>query len=151
MEEKTIGLVQLLCTLVGGMFALYLFWQSNREKRQSFVVTLYDKLYNDPEIRSLLYALDKEQDLAEINPRKKLEQAADKTLRFLDFVGGLIKNGSLRRHDIYSFEYELQLLKHQALQQYQRHVMAHHVQLNNLEYVTGEKQPSRWVQLVAWL
>jgi hypothetical protein len=147
--ETTISLIQLICTIFGGLFALFLFWQSNREKRQSFVATLYDKLYNDAEIRALLYALDKEKGLEEIKPNKALEQAADKTLRFLDFVGGLLKNGTLRPRDIASFRYEVNLVSLGPLQEYITHLRENGVHLDNIDYVTGGKQPSRAVRLLS--
>ena len=53
-----ISIVQLLATIVGGSFAYYLFTRSIKEKKKEFIISIYDRLYNNPEIQEILYAAD---------------------------------------------------------------------------------------------
>lgn len=110
----TIDIAQLIFTIVGGIYALVLFKQSYIEKKNQFLIDIYDKFYNNKEINEILYSIDKEKQLGEIRYGGKLEIAADKTLRFLDLIGQLIKDKQLTKRDIQGFKYEINIILNNA-------------------------------------
>ncbi len=157
-----ISLAQLVVSLGGGAYALYLFKQSNREKSNTFTTLIYDRFYNDNEIRTLLYSLDKHKTTANLTPTLiaalppgalplikteeikvdgQLELAADKALRFLNYIGGLAKDGALRKSDVALFRYEINLFLGPSggehMQNYLQHFLTLQVELkDNIDFLT---------------
>ena len=83
--------MHLAFTVLGGFYALYLLWKSNKEKKNRYILDILDRLYNDIEIRTIIYAVDSGKDVEEIKFGGKLEKEADKTIRYFDYLGYLQK------------------------------------------------------------
>jgi hypothetical protein len=129
--------IQLTFTILGGLFALYLLRQSNKDKRNQFVLQVINQLYNDNEVRAIIYSVDTGRNVAEIRFGGNLEKEADKTLRYLDYIGYLIKDGSINRSDIIHFKYEInRILHHQEIINYIQWLQTIGVQLNGLTHLT---------------
>jgi len=131
-------LIQLIFTIAGGGYALFLFYQSNKEKRNQLVLDIYNGIYNDEDIRKILYTVDSK-DSSEIRFQGELEREADKTLRYFDFVGHLIKDKSLSKSDVSPFKYEIgRILKNKDVKEYIKWLEQIGIELNNLKYCPQE-------------
>lgn len=107
--------IQLIFSLIGGLYALYLFQRSIRDKRNQYVQEVLNGIYNDLEVRKVLYSVDTGTETDEIRFGGQLEKEADKTIRYFDYVGYLIKQGNIRRTDIEPFEYEINRILHNPI------------------------------------
>jgi len=131
-------LIQLIFTLLGGGYALYLLYQSNKEKRNQLVLEIYNRLYQDLDIRKIIYTVDSG-DSSEIRFQGKLEKEADKTLRYFDFIGHLIKDKSLTKEDVSPFKYEIgRVLKNQHVKEYVDWLETIGIDFENLRYCPQE-------------
>lgn len=102
----TLAIAQVLFTLIAGVYAIFLFHKANKEKRDRFILEIYDRFYGDHEIREVLYYVDRNENLGKIGFKMELERQADKTIKFLDFIGHQLKQKQIRTRDINSFIYE---------------------------------------------
>lgn len=126
--------IQLGFTVLGGLYALYLLRQSNKEKRNQFVLDILNRLYNDNEIRMIIYSVDSGQNLDEIRYQGKLEQQVDKTIQYFDYIGYLIKEGNLKLNDIRPFKYEInRILNNTKVIEYINWLRSIGVALDNLD------------------
>jgi hypothetical protein len=127
-------IIQLTFTVLGGGYALFLFYQSNKEKRNQLVLDIYNGIYNDEDIRKLLYTVDSG-DTSEIKFQGELERETDKTLRYFDFIGHLIKDKSLSKKDVAPFKYEIgRILKNNDVIEYIEWLERIGIELKNLKY-----------------
>ena len=134
-DSSITDIIQMVFALIGGMYALFLLRQSNKEKRNQLMVDIYNGFYGDEEIRRILYAVDTGQGVNEIRFQGKLEREADKTLRFLDFVGHLIRQKSITKSSVAPFQYEIgRILKNQKVKEYIIWLETIGVNLENLQY-----------------
>lgn len=134
-DPSVVDIIQLIFAIIAGCYALYLYRQSNKAKRNQFVIDVFDRLYSDNEIRKILYVVDLEKDTSEIKFGGLLEKEIDKTLRFLDFVGHLIKDGSIKTKDIEPFSYEVgRILQNENVVEYINWLKSIGVRLENLKY-----------------
>jgi hypothetical protein len=132
--------IQLTFTLVGGIYALYLLRQSHKDKRNQYVVEILNRLYNDKEIRAIIYCVDSGRNVNEIRYGGELEQEADKTIQYFDYVGYLIKEGNLKSEDIKPFEYEItRILTNEVVCTYIDWLRGIGVALQHLSYLRGDK------------
>lgn len=106
-QDTLTSWIQLGFTFIAGIYALMLLKQSNKDKKTQFINDIFKQFYNDDEIKKLLYAVDSGNDDEEIKFGGKLEQEGDKTIRYLDYIGYLIKEKHLKRSDINAFNYEV--------------------------------------------
>ena len=128
--------IQLIFAICAGIYALYLFRESNKEKRNAFVLEILNKLYNDSEIRTLIYSVDTNTNVDEIRYRGALEQQADKTIQYFDYIGYLIKNGNLKLDDIKPFKYQIsRILNNGNVKNYIKWLREIGVTLDNLKYL----------------
>ena len=74
--DQIIGLTQLGFIVIGGIYALYLLRQSNRDKRNQLVLDVLDRFYEDDEIRMILYTVDHGLDTEEIRFNGRLGEAS---------------------------------------------------------------------------
>jgi hypothetical protein len=126
--------LQIILTVTGGIYALWLFRQSNKEKRNLYVAEIMNKFYDDIEIRTVIYAVDSGRDSDEIKFTGKLEQQADKTIKYLDYIGYLLEEGRLKTNDIKPFRYEItRLLKSDVVKKYIKWLSDIGVSLENLK------------------
>jgi hypothetical protein len=125
---------QIVLTIVGGIYVLWLLRQSNKEKRNLYVAEIMNKFYDDIEIRTIIYAVDSGRDIEEIKFTGKLEQQADKTIKYLDYIGYLLAEGRLKTSDIKPFRYEItRLLKSGVVKKYIKWLSDIGVSLENLD------------------
>ncbi len=111
--------IQLTFAVVGGIYALFLFRKANRERRTERVHGVLKSIYEDADISRILYAVDTNKETAEIRHLGKLERSADKTLRYLDYLGFLIDQDDLTLADLRPFTYEIsRILAHKQIQRY---------------------------------
>lgn len=133
-QDSLTNWIQLGFTVIAGLYALYLFRQSNKEKRNQFVLDILNRLYNDQEIRTIIYSVDSGQNLNEIKYQGNLEQQADKTIQYLDYIGYLINEGSLNLNDIRPFKYEInRILNDSTVIEYINWLRSIGVTLDNLD------------------
>jgi hypothetical protein len=93
-----------------------------------------NRFYDDIEIRTIIYAVDSGRDSSEIKFTGKLEQQADKTIKYLDYIGYLLSEGRLKANDIKPFRYEItRLLKSGVVKKYIKWLSEIGVSLENLE------------------
>lgn len=119
--------------IVAGVYALYLFRSSIAERRHRFVSEVLDKFYSDTDIRTVLYCVDSGQRLGEIRHGGSLEQQADKTLRYLDHMGYMVRKGHLKIQDLEPFRFEIRrLLDNDTVKEYLEGLRAIGVVLNDL-------------------
>ncbi len=128
--------IQLIFAICAGIYALYLFRESNKEKRNSFVLEILNRLYNDAEIRLIIYSVDTHNNIDQIKFQGTLEQQADKTLQYFDYIGYLVKNGNLKLNDIKPFRYQIErVLNNDNVKRYIKWLKGLGVSLENLEYL----------------
>jgi hypothetical protein len=148
------ALIQILLTVIGGGYALFLLSRNNNEKRQNYILHIFDKLYNDEDILQVLYAVDKNYGLEGLgdkviimkeNPaydykeKVLLEKEVDKTLRYLDFIGVLLNSGQLKKKDLAPFRYELKkILNNSILSDYIGYLDLIGANFENLKYLRQE-------------
>ena len=137
MEKNNItDWMQIFFTLIAGCYALYLLNQNNRLRRKQYIFELYNTLHNDDEIMQIIYSVDKNRETNEIRFNGKLEKQADKTLRYFDFIGLLIKDRDLIPHDIIAFQYVInRVLKNEDVKKYIKWLEGINVNLDNLKYL----------------
>ncbi|UKT66021.1 hypothetical protein [Pedobacter mucosus] len=144
LTEVDIQLLQLLATVIGGLFALLLLNKSNQDKRLTHLLSIFNKLYNDPDIAKALYAIDKRIGLNELAAKQitdkynvaSLEMETDKLLKYLDFVGALLKAKKIKCKDLEPFGYEFKIIKENTdLIAYRKYLKTIDVKLNNLDYL----------------
>ena len=141
-QDSLTDWIQLGFAVLAGIYALYLFRQSNREKRNQYVSDILNRFYNDTEIRTIIYAVDSGRNVNEIKFGGQYEQQADKTIKYLDYVGHLLKEGNLKQNDIKPFRYEIgRILKNGTVEKYINWLIQIGVSLENLDYLkkTTEK------------
>lgn len=135
----TLDLAQLLFTIVGVISGVILFIKSNKEKKNIFIIGIYDRFYNDTDIRKILYYVDKDLKENKIRYNGELEMEADKTLRFLDLIGQLIRDNQLRKKDIRPFSYEIDvILNNTEIRSYLQFMTDAGVNLKNLELLNAK-------------
>lgn len=126
--------IQIILTVIAGIYALWILRQSSREKRNLYVAEIMNKFYDDTEIRTIIYAVDSGRYLEEIRFAGKLEQQADKTIKYLDYLGYLLDEGRLKANDIKPFRYEItRLLKCQVIKDYISWLSRIGVSLENID------------------
>lgn len=126
--------LQIILTVIGGIYALWLLRQSNREKRNLYVAEIMNKFYDDTEIRTIIYAVDSGRNIEEIRFTGVLEQQADKTIKYLDYLGYLLDEGRLKTNDIKPFRYEItRLLKSPVIKNYINWLSQIGVSLENID------------------
>lgn len=129
--------LQLAFTILGGLYALYLLRQSHKDKRNQYVIEILNRLYNDKEIRTIIYSVDSGRNVNEIRFGGQLEQQADKTIQYFDYIGYLIKEGNLKLNDIRPFRYEInRILNNGTVQEYINWLRTIGVTLEHLNYLT---------------
>ena len=129
-----IDIIQIIFTLFGGGYALFLFYQSNKEKRNKLVIDIYNQVYQDEDIRKIIYTVDSG-DSSKIKYLGELEKEADKTLRYFDFVGRLIKDKSLTKQDVLPFKYEIgRVLNNYNVKEYIKWLESIGIDFEYLEY-----------------
>lgn len=127
--------IQVGFVFIAGCYALYLLRQRNRIKRKEFVLKIYDALHNDKEIEEVIYKVDSNE-TSEIKYKGTLERQADKTLRYFDFIGQLIKDKHLKPHDIEGFKYEIKrVLFNKDVRDYILWLKSINVNLDNLKFM----------------
>jgi hypothetical protein len=140
----SLDLLQLFATFTGGGFAIYLLYKSNSEKRQALVLSVYDKLYNDTQIRDALYAADKNIGLEELERKViqkdtsivKMEIEVDKALRYINLIGLWMKGKKLNQKDILAFKYEIsELLKNKIIYDYIIYLKTIKVDFSGIDYI----------------
>jgi hypothetical protein len=135
-QDSLTDWIQLGLTILGGVYGLWLFRQSNQEKRNQYVAEIMNRFYDDKEIRTIVYAVDSGRDVCEIKFQGKLEKEADKTIKYLDYVGYLLKDKKLRRTDLRPFKYEMsRIFKNSTMQDYIKWLVEIGVSLENLDYL----------------
>jgi hypothetical protein len=111
--------LQLAFTFFGGLYGLFLLNQSNKDKKAQFINDVLNRLYNDAEVRAILYSVDSGKNVKEIKYLGELEMQADKTLRYLDYIGYLVKKRHLKKGDLKPFEYEIsRILNNEEIRSY---------------------------------
>lgn len=168
LNSTDISLIQLLTTFVGGVFALYLFFISNKEKRKAneekmianeekrianiekkkvFLLSIYEKLFEDDEIRAVIYATDKNLGLDELKEKAegnrigiaKLEKETDKTLMYFEFIAQLVNDNLLSLIDLTPFRYELhEVLTNKVILAYKSYQERIKVSFDNLNWLLIE-------------
>ncbi|THF53016.1 hypothetical protein E6C50_02065 [Flavobacterium supellecticarium] len=142
--ENWFDLLQFVCALAAGGFALYLFYISNKERRRSFMFNIFEKLYNDHEIRDVLYAVDKRRGFEALEEKLNnktidevpLERALDKTLRYFDFVGSLVRQKLLDKSDIQSMKLEIsEVVNYPTIKRYIDYHIEIGINYNDLFYL----------------
>lgn len=143
LKDNLTNWLQLLFIATGGLYALYLLRQSVREKRNKMILDILDRFFGDLEIKKILYSVDQGLDTNEIKFGGKLEQQADKTIKYLDYIGRLIKQGELKRKDIGTFKYEIKrILNSSPVQEYiiwLKNIGVSLEHLNQLDYIKQMK------------
>jgi hypothetical protein len=148
-----IAFLQLLGSLVAGVFALYLFWLTVKEKRQMFRISMYDRIYGNPDVIKVFYRVDKEPIIESIEHKvdaalsnsdvnksfylAEFEKEVDTTLKYLDFIGFTYKRGDIKYVDLEPFEYELKnFLEHQSIRKYLNYLKSSHgLKFNGLDFL----------------
>jgi hypothetical protein len=132
--------IHLFFAVIAGVYALYLYRQSRREKRNQFILDLLDRIHNDDEVRKIIYSVDRGEHLHEIKHRGQLEKEADKTIQYFDYIGFLIKEGNINAADIKPFSYEIRrVLTNRSVKEYIDWLRGIGVPLDNLDYLTENK------------
>jgi hypothetical protein len=129
-----LNLSQLAFTIIGVVSGVVLFIKSNLEKKNLFIINIYDRFYNDKDISKILYYADKELNCNKICYDGEFERETDKTLRFLDLIGQLIKDRHLNKNDIHIFKYEIEIiLNNVEVRNYLKTLLQAGVVLKNLD------------------
>ena len=135
-QDSLTDWIQILFTMTAGIFALFLFKQSNKEKRNKYVADILNRFYSDNEIRTIIYSVDSGKNIKEIKFGGQLEQQADKTIQYFDYIGYLIKEGNLKPRDTRPFKYEInRVLNNKTIQGYIDWLKTIGVTLDNLVYL----------------
>lgn len=138
-QDSLTDWIQLAFTILAGLYALLLLRQSNKEKRRKYIADILDRFYNDYEMRTIIYAIDGGRNINEIRFGGQLEQQADKIIKYLDYIGYLLKEGSLKIKDIKPFHYEInRILNNNAVKKYIEWLLTIGVTLENLNYLLIE-------------
>ncbi|QPH40574.1 hypothetical protein [Pedobacter endophyticus] len=147
LNSVNIALLELIATVIGGLFALLLLYRGNQDKKLTQLLNIYDRLYSDPDIAKALYAIDKGSGLEELASKQvsekyhvaALEMETDKLLKYLDFIGALVKTKKLSLKDLKPFSYELSIINDNVqLTAYRNYLSSIKVNLNNLHYLLEE-------------
>jgi hypothetical protein len=101
--------IQLLFVSIGGGYAIILFRHSNKQARARIRLEILDRFLTDEDIHRVLYAVD-QGNTEEIRHRGELERQADKTLKYVDYIGFLLSIGTLKRRDVEMHKYEIKRL-----------------------------------------
>lgn len=118
-QDSLTDWIQILFTTTAGIFALFLFRQSNKEKRNKYVSDILNKFYGDTDIRTIIYSVDSGKNTKEIKFGGQFEQQADKTIQYFDYLGYLIKEGELKPKDLRPFKYEIKrVFNNETVQEY---------------------------------
>lgn len=126
--------IQLIFMLFAGIWAIYLLNKSNREKRNKLLLDILDRFMGDKDIKLILYSVDCGHDIEEIRFGGTLEQPADKTIKYIDYLGHLLKKNDLKESDISVFRYEIKrILNSPAVQEYISWLKRIGVSLENLD------------------
>ena len=137
-QDALTAWIQLGFTMVGGIYALYLLKQSHKDRKNQYVADILNQLYNDIEVRKIIYSVDSGQNVNEIRFRGALEQEADKTLHYFDYIGYLIKERKLRLKDTRPFKYEInRVLDNEKVHAYIKWLREIGVPLEYLSYLRG--------------
>jgi hypothetical protein len=132
--------LQLIFTIFGGCYAIYLLRQNNKEKKKQFLLELFNNFYGDKEIREVIYYVDSGPSDKSIKFKGSLEKQADKTIRYLDHVGQFVKDGLLDKKDIASYRYEIKrILENDEMKNYVKWLNDIGVKLDNIKYLQGEE------------
>lgn len=132
--------IQLVFAVVAGCYALYLFRQSRREKRNQFILEILNKIHNDEEVRTIIYEIDRGKDLSGIRYKGSLEKQADKIIQYFDYIGFLIKEGNIKQSDIRPFRYQInKVLTNEEVKIYIKKLKNNGVSLDNLKYLDETK------------
>ena len=135
---------QLGFTILGGGYALFQLVKSNKEKKTAFIFSIFNRIYDDKEISSVLYAADKNEGLDELQKKVLnkdiktafLEKETDKTLHFLNYIGRLIKDNHIDKKDLTTFTYEIKtILENEIIRDYISYLKSIKVNLDNLKYL----------------
>ena len=136
-QDSLTDWIQLVFTIFGGLYALYLLRQSHKDRRNQYVVEILNRLYNDKEIRTIIYTVDSGRNVNEIRFGGIFEQQADKTIRYFDYIGYLIKEDNLKFTDIRPFRYEInRILNNVRVREYIDWLRTIGVTLEHLKYLT---------------
>ena len=118
-QDSLTDWIQILFTITAGIFALRLFQQSNKEKRNKYVADILNKFYGDNDIRKIIYSVDSGKNTKEIKFGGQLEQQADKTIQYFNYIGYLIKEEELKAKDLKPFKYEIKrVFNNDTVQEY---------------------------------
>lgn len=135
-QDSLTNWIQLGFTVIAGFYALILFQQTRREKRNQFILDILNRIHNDNEVRTIIYKVDRKEDLNEIRYLGRLEKEADKTIQYFDYIGFLIKEGNLKSTDIEPFRYEInRVISNETVKKYIKHLRDIGVPLDNLCYL----------------
>lgn len=108
------------------------------------MLDIYDRMYNDLEIREVIYAVDKRTGLEPLQLKidnktieeVPLEREVDKTLRYLDFIGSLVKQRLLTVDDIQSLRFEIrEILTFPTIVDYYNYHIGIKINYDNLLYL----------------
>jgi hypothetical protein len=148
--ENWISLSQTILTIIGGAYALYNYRQATADKRTELIFNIYTKLYDDSSINKALYAIDKNQDLEEIQMKVretppedgssfktvKLEKDLDKMLQYFNYLGLLVRNNRLETKDLEAFKYHIeQLFDCKVVTEYRTYLALQGLKLDNLDWL----------------
>ena len=86
-QDSLTDWIQLGFTVLAGLYALYLMRQSSKDKRNHYVADILNSLYNDNEMRTIIYSIDSGRNINEIRFGGQLEQQADKLIKYFDYIG----------------------------------------------------------------
>lgn len=102
-------------------------------------MVVLNKIYNDHEVRTILYSVDTGRDVKEIRFQGQLEKEADKTIRYFDYIGYQLKQRNIKQKDIEPFRYEIdRILINKQVEEYVQWLRAIGVKLEYLGYLHKE-------------
>lgn len=135
-QDSLTDWIQLIFEMIAGIYALILYRQSQKENRNKFILEILNRIYNDDDVRTIIYAVDRGENVNGIVHLGQLEKQADKTIKLFDYIGFLIKEGNIKSTDIKLFRYEInRVLSNTTVINYIDWLKRVGVPLDNLDYI----------------
>lgn len=138
--EQTIYLeiIRTASALLGAfsaILAFIIFRQQSKEKRVKDMFNLFSQIYNDNDFIKVLYYTDNNNNNGSIAHGGDLEKEADKSIKYLNYLGTLLQNRSIEMVDVLSYGYEFErIIKNEEVKEYIKWLKIYKVKLDGLDY-----------------
>lgn len=102
--------IPIILAVIGGLFAYYQWFHSNKNKRAELINEIIEKLRFSDELIKTMYLIDYSSDWYSAdfhNSKDSVEKEIDSLLSYLSYICFLRKMNMIKRNEFSIFEYEL--------------------------------------------